>query len=60
LKPDVLVEPEVVCVVEADEISRSENHSSGLSLRFPRLIQFDRADKNVTDITTLQEITKAN
>lgn len=58
LMPDIIVEPEVVCVVEADEISKSENHTSGLSLRFPRLIQFDRPDKSVSDITTLNEITK--
>jgi DNA ligase-1 len=59
--PDVLVRPEVVVVVEADEISKSKVHGSGqeaegFSLRFPRLKQFDRTDKNALQITTLQEL----
>lgn len=58
LTPDVIVEPSIVCVVEADEISKSDIHTSGLSLRFPRLIEFGRIDKGVGDITTLTEISK--
>ena len=58
LTPDVIVEPSIVCVVEADEISKSDIHTSGLSLRFPRLIEFGRTDKGVGDITTLTEISK--
>ncbi len=61
LLPDVLVRPEVVVVVEADEISKSKVHGSGqeaegFSLRFPRLKVFDRSDKSALQITTLQEL----
>ncbi|MBN1374200.1 ATP-dependent DNA ligase [Candidatus Dojkabacteria bacterium] len=56
LIPDVLVEPTIVCVVEADEISKSDVHSSGYSLRFPRLIEFNRLDKSPEQVTTLDEI----
>ncbi len=62
LKPDVWVYPEVSITVEADEISKSSAHTAcksalgfGLSLRFPRLIEFDR-DKLPEDITSSQEL----
>ncbi len=61
-KPDAWVEPEVVCTVEADEISKSSVYDAGkdkfgygLGLRFPRLIEFDR-DKLAVDATEIGEI----
>lgn len=62
LEPDVIVKPEVVVVVDADEITKSPNHRAGFvegkgySLRFPRLKEFDRKDKGPEDITTVSEI----
>jgi DNA ligase 1 len=59
LKPDVYVSPDVVITVEADEISvnrSSEKVAKGLSLRFPRLIEFDRQDKGKEDVTTVEEL----
>ena len=60
LIPDVWVIPKYVITVDADEITRniSGNNKyigSGLSLRFPRLIEFDR-EKGVEDITTVNEL----
>lgn len=59
--PDVIVNPEVVAVIEADSISVSKMHNveegseTGFSLRFPRLKQFGR-DKKAEDATTLDEL----
>lgn len=67
LVPDVWVSPEVVCSVEADEITESKVHlaaqtllgnGKGLALRFPRLIQFDRDDKGVRESTSPEELVK--
>jgi len=55
LMPDVLIEPRIVLEIGADEISVSQNHTSGYALRFPRLIKF-REDKNPTEATNLKEI----
>ena len=60
LTPDVWVLPKYVITVDADEITRNisgvnKSVGEGLSLRFPRLIEFDR-DKAVEDITTVQEL----
>ncbi len=59
LKPDVWVVPKYTITVDADEITKNISTSKeliggGLSLRFPRLIEFDR-DKSVEDITTVGE-----
>lgn len=62
LKPHVCVKPEVVVVIDADEITKSPNHRAGFSkgkgysLRFPRLKEFDRRDREAEDITTVDEI----
>jgi len=62
LAPDVWVKPEVIIVVSADEITKSPNHTAGFkegkgySLRFPRLIGFDRKDKDIIDVTSISEI----
>lgn len=58
LDPDVYASPEVVITVDADEVSvnrSSEGVAKGLSLRFPRLVEFDR-DKNPEDATTVDEL----
>lgn len=62
LGADVWVEPEIVLTVEADEISKSSVHLAGkselgygLSLRFPRLIEFGR-DKLAKDTTSSGEL----
>ncbi|HKM19651.1 MAG TPA: ATP-dependent DNA ligase [Candidatus Dojkabacteria bacterium] len=58
LKPDVWVYPEVVFTVEADEITRrlgEEDIGGGLSLRFPRLVEWDR-DKSGNDATRVREL----
>ena len=63
LNPDVWVSPQIVAVVLADEITRSPLHAAGaeedktgFALRFPRLIEWNRRDKNPTQITTVLEI----
>jgi DNA ligase-1 len=55
LTPDYWVIPEVVVELAADEITKSPKHSSGLALRFPRLIRF-RDDKGPGEATTLKEL----
>jgi DNA ligase-1 len=70
LNPDVWVEPKVIIEIDADEITRSPNHTAakgiktdvpgdkpdrGLSLRFPRLKIWNR-DKDIP--TTVQELVK--
>lgn len=58
LKPDVWVYPDIVFSVEADEITSrlgQEEIGGGLSLRFPRLIEWDR-DKSATDATRVTEL----
>jgi DNA ligase-1 len=60
LEADVWVVPKYVITVEADEVSRNIGKGNGLvagglSLRFPRLIEFGR-DKGPYDATTLKEL----
>lgn len=57
LEPDFWVEPEVVVELAADEVTKSPKHTSGLALRFPRLVKF-RDDKNAKQATTLKELKK--
>ena len=63
LFPDVWVMPKIVCMIRADEITRSPLHTAakkenhlGLALRFPRFMGY-RDDKNATDATTQTELT---
>lgn len=57
LIPDVIVEPKIICVIHADEITRSPIHSSHYALRFPRIIEFDRKDLTGPEAATkLSEI----
>lgn len=54
-KPDVLVDPEIMVEIGADEISVSKTHTAGYALRFPRLLYF-RTDKSPDQATTLKEV----
>jgi DNA ligase-1 len=61
LEPDVWVKPKFVITVDADEVTRDiskdkEGVGSGLSLRFPRLVEWDR-EKALEEITTVEELT---
>lgn len=59
LIPDVWVNPETVFSVESDEITRNlkadKGIAGGLSLRFPRLIEWGR-DKTAEEATSLEEL----
>jgi DNA ligase-1 len=60
LKPDVWVRPHFVITVDADEATRDigkdkEGVGNGLSLRFPRLVEWDR-EKGIENITTVEEL----
>ncbi len=62
LKPDVWVDPAIVVIVLADEITQSPLHaagrteaSSGLALRFPRFMGYS-VDKLATQATTVAEL----
>ena len=62
LFPDVWVSPEIVCLIRADEITRSPLHTAhktadqlGLALRFPRFMGY-REDKSATEATTDYEL----
>ncbi len=62
LYPDVWVTPSIVITIDADEITKSTVHmvgkkelGFGLSLRFPRLVEFGR-DKDPDDATSTQEL----
>lgn len=60
LMPDIVCIPEIVCVVEADEVSISKVHGvdgEGYSLRFPRFKTI-RSDKSASDATTTEEVKK--
>lgn len=63
LEPDVWVLPELVCTIEADELTRSPLHTAnktsdhlGLALRFPRMVGQIRLDKNASGATTVDEL----
>lgn len=55
LTPDFWVIPSLVVELAADEITKSPKHTSGLALRFPRLINF-RDDKSANQATTIEEL----
>ncbi len=52
---DVWVLPHIVLEIRSDEITQSKLHTSGWSLRFPRLERF-RTDKKPEQATTLREL----
>lgn len=51
------VKPEIVIEVSFDRIQKSERHSSGYALRFPRIKRI-RFDKKPEQISTLEDISK--
>jgi DNA ligase 1 len=62
LVPDVWVNPEIVCLVRADEITKSPVHAAGAqgdelgyALRFPRFMGY-RSDKSAELATDLHEL----
>ncbi len=62
LYPDVWVDPSVVCMIRADEITLSPSHTAhatteklGYALRFPRFMGY-RPDKSATAATTSLEV----
>ena len=64
LYPDVWTAPEIVCLIRADEITKSPTHSAGktdkeigFALRFPRFMGY-REDKSPEDATTVTELKK--
>ncbi len=57
LLPDVWVDPGLVIEIAADELTQSPSHTSGVALRFPRIIRF-RDDKKWDQATTLEELKK--
>lgn len=56
--PDYWVTPSLVVEIAADEITKSPTHSSGLALRFPRLVRFrdDRSPETATTLTELKRL----
>jgi DNA ligase-1 len=58
---DVWVEPKMVVVIKADEITKSPVHTAKLALRFPRLVDFrdDKAPEDTTSLTEIEEMFKA-
>jgi DNA ligase-1 len=52
-----LVEPNIVIEVAFNGIQRSDRHSSGYALRFPRIVRI-RTDKSVADIDTIETVEK--
>lgn len=64
LTPDVWVNPQMVVVIRADEITRSPIHTAGkggeepgFALRFPRLMDW-RLDKSAEEATTVLEVVR--
>ncbi len=69
LAPDVWVSPELICLIRADEITKSPIHKAGqtsndikknkaetgYALRFPRFMGY-RADKSALEATTTEEL----
>jgi len=62
LYPDVWSAPEIMCIVRADEITKSPTHTAGktaqdlgFALRFPRFMGY-RDDKSPEDATTVAEL----
>ncbi len=53
--PNVWMLPKIVIEVGADEISKSDKHTAGYALRFPRFLKF-RDDKTPQDTTTIEEL----
>ncbi|MBU1127089.1 MAG: ATP-dependent DNA ligase [Patescibacteria group bacterium] len=57
-EPDVWCSPQIVVEIQADNITRSSLYTSGLSLRFPRLVRFreDKTKENSSSISELKSL----
>jgi DNA ligase-1 len=55
LTPDFWVEPKLVVEIAADAITKSNLHTSGFGLRFPRLVKI-REDKDLNSLTKVEEL----
>ncbi len=53
---DVWAKPQIVVEIHSDEITKSPMHTSGLALRFPRLLSW--REKKPQDATTINELEK--
>lgn len=51
------VRPEIVLEVTFNHIQRSDRHTSGFALRFPRIVRI-RPDKSPADISTLADVAR--
>ncbi|MBW2998695.1 ATP-dependent DNA ligase [Candidatus Woesearchaeota archaeon] len=64
LKPDIVYEkgkevkviPKVVLEIEFEEIQKSPSYNSGYALRFPRVKNLRHKDKNVEEISSLDQV----
>ncbi len=56
LVPHIWVEPKIVVAVRADQVTKSPMHTSGISLRFPRLMAY--REKLPEDANTVEDIKK--
>jgi DNA ligase-1 len=54
-EPDFWVKAKEIIELAGDELTKSPKHTSGVAVRFPRLVKF-RDDKSVGQITTMKEI----
>lgn len=60
LAPDIWVNPDIVILILADEITQSSMHSSGYSLRFPRFMGYalDKSEEQTTTVFEVSELYK--
>jgi len=56
MEVDVWCKPKIVVEILADEITKSPMHTSGLALRFPRLVSF--REKKPEDATSIGELNR--
>ncbi len=55
LIPDVWVQPKLMVILKADEITKSPMHTAEYALRFPRFVGY-RTDKKPEDATSVDEV----
>lgn len=56
LIPHIWTDPKIVVSIRADQVTKSPNHSSGYSLRFPRLLEY--REKLPEDANSVEDIKK--
>ena len=52
---EIRVKPEIIIEVHYEEIQKSTNYSSGLALRFPRVVRL-RPDRDIKDIASVEDV----